>query len=96
MPIIKKITKLKNLGLYTNFSWDTSLQELKQYNVIYGWNGTGKSTFSKLLGSLNTGSHEDFPDLEYQILDSDGNNHTHGSVFSMSTSPFSEHPVSLE
>lgn len=82
MPIIKKITKLKNLGLYTNFSWDTSLQELKQYNVIYGWNGTGKSTFSKLLGSLNTGSHEDFPDLEYQILDSDGNNHTHGSVFS--------------
>lgn len=81
MPIIKKVTKLKNLGIYTSFNWDASLQELKQYNVIYGWNGTGKSTFSKLLGALNEGSHPDFPSLEYQIHDSDGSTHTHGTAF---------------
>ena len=64
MAILKKITKLKNLGVYTDFSWG-NLPEFKQYNVIYGWNGTGKTTLSKLLGSLNNGSHVDFPLLEY-------------------------------
>ena len=77
MAILKKITKLKNLGVYTDFSWG-NLPEFKQYNVIYGWNGTGKTTLSKLLGSLNNGSHVDFPLLEYQIQDSDGIVHSQG------------------
>lgn len=81
MSALRKITKLKNLGVYADFSWSASLPELKRYNVIYGWNGTGKTTLSKLLGALNTGSHADFPLLEYQIQDSDSGMHVHGSAY---------------
>jgi wobble nucleotide-excising tRNase len=81
MAILKKITKLKNLGVYTDFSWG-DLPEFKQYNVIYGWNGTGKTTLSKMLGSLNTGSLPEFTTLEYSILDDEGNTHSQGSKFS--------------
>ena len=81
MTTLKKITKLKNLGVYADFSWGSDLPELKQYNVVYAWNGTGKTTLSKMLGALNTGSHTDFTSLEYSVLDSDGNTHTQGSEF---------------
>lgn len=34
MATIKKITKLKNLGIYDDFSWAGDLPELKQYNLV--------------------------------------------------------------
>lgn len=82
MATLKKITKLKNLGIYDDFSWTGDLPELKQYNLVYGWNGTGKTTLSKLLGALNTGSHSDFDTLEYSVLDNGGNTHSNGTLFS--------------
>lgn len=82
MAVLKKITKLKNLGIFNDFTWTRDLPELKKYNIIYGWNGSGKSTLSKFLGALNAGEHPDFTNLEYSILDSDGNSHTQGSSFS--------------
>lgn len=82
MATLKKITKLKNLGIYDDFSWTGDLPELKQYNLVYGWNGTGKTTLSKLLGALNTGSHPEFDTLEYSVLDNGGNTHSSGSPFS--------------
>lgn len=82
MAILKKITKLKNLGVYADFSWPSDLAELKKYNVIYGWNGTGKTTLSKLLGALATGSHPEFPALEYTVQDSGDGSHSQGSGFS--------------
>jgi wobble nucleotide-excising tRNase len=63
------------MGVYADFSWATGFPEFKDYNVIYGWNGTGKTTLSKLLGTLNTGSHPDFPSLEYTVQDSDASTH---------------------
>ena len=81
MATLKKITKLKNLGIYDDFSWSGDLPELKQYNLVYGWNGTGKTTLSKLLGALTTGSHPDFDSLEYSVLDNGGNTHSNGSSF---------------
>ena len=77
--MLKKIMKIKHLGLYDNYAWGGNLPDFKQYNVIYGWNGTGKTTLSKLLWALNSGSHPDFPSLEYSIQDADGNTHTQGT-----------------
>ena len=94
MAIIKKITKLKNLGVYTDFSWGSDLPDLKQYNVIYGWNGTGKTTLSKMLGALNTGNHPEFSTLEYSILDSNGNSHTQGSEFTTKIKVFNSEFIS--
>jgi len=81
MATIKKITRLKKLGVYDDFSWSSGLPDFKRYNVIYGWNGTGKTTLSKLLGALNVGSHPDFDTLEYSVLDGDGATHSQGTAF---------------
>lgn len=83
MATLKKITKVKNLGVYIDLNSSTH-PEFKRYNVIYGSNGTGKTTLSKLLGALNEGSHPEFPSLEYQVETSD---QTHLSQGSKSTTP---------
>jgi wobble nucleotide-excising tRNase len=94
MAILNKITKLKNLGVYTDFDWGSDLPEFKQYNVIYGWNGTGKTTLSMMLGALNRGSHPEFPTLEYSVVDSDGNSHTQGSEFATKVKVFNSEFIS--
>ena len=40
---IKKIVKIKKYRIFRDFSWYGSLPEFKDYNLIYGWNGSGKT-----------------------------------------------------
>jgi wobble nucleotide-excising tRNase len=48
--MIKKIVKIKNIGIFRDFNWnDSSIPEFKKYNAFYGWNGTGKTTITRLL-----------------------------------------------
>lgn len=70
--MIKKILKLKNLGIFIDYKCDPNLPEFKRYNLIYGWNGSGKTTLSQLFSSLETGESETFPNLEYKIQTTDG------------------------
>lgn len=49
--MIIKIDKLKNFGIYKNFAWNR-LDKFKQENLIYGWNYSGKTTFSNLFQNL--------------------------------------------
>jgi len=49
--VIIKIDKLKNFGIYKNFAWNR-LDKFKQENLIYGWNYSGKTTFSNLFQNL--------------------------------------------
>lgn len=70
--MIKKILKLKNLGIFIDYKCDPNLPEFKRYNLIYGWNGSGKTTLSQLFTSLETGKSETFPNLEYKIQTADG------------------------
>ena len=49
--MIKKITKLKDFGIYNDFRWNT-LDEFSKKNLIYGWNYSGKTTLSKLFENL--------------------------------------------
>lgn len=69
--MIKKVKKVKNLGLFSNYSWDSSLPDFGRYNLFYGWNGSGKTTLSKLFDAFETGKSTDFPSLEYEF-DFDG------------------------
>lgn len=80
--IIKKITRIKNLGVFSDFRSSGSLPEFKRYNIIYGWNGSGKTTLSKLFAYLNTGKCEELSTLQYQILDDTGVTYSQGQVFS--------------
>ena len=70
--MIKKIKKIKNLGVFSSYQWDSTLPDFERYNLFYGWNGTGKTTLSKLFASLEQGQAAEFSDLEYEI-EADGN-----------------------
>lgn len=51
--MIKRIQKLKGCGIFRDFSWPASgLDDCKRFNLVFGWNGTGKSTLSGILRQL--------------------------------------------
>lgn len=46
---ITRITKIRGHRVFRDFAWPNDLQAFAQFNVIYGWNGCGKTTLSSLL-----------------------------------------------
>ncbi len=48
---INKINKLKNFGIFQDFSWESNLPDFKKLNLIYGWNRSGKTTISRIFAS---------------------------------------------
>jgi ABC-type molybdenum transport system ATPase subunit/photorepair protein PhrA len=46
---LTKIEKIKDYHIFKDFTWDDSIPEFKRYNLIYGWNGSGKTTIANLL-----------------------------------------------
>lgn len=71
--MIKKLIKIKNLGLFSDYKWDPTLADFEKYNLFYGWNGSGKTTLSKLFACLELGNTPEFSDLEYDIEYENGN-----------------------
>ena len=50
--LISRITRLRHAGVLRDFTWPAELPTFGRYNLIYGWNGSGKTTISKLLRAL--------------------------------------------
>jgi len=46
--MISKISKLKYFGIFRDFSWDASTPDFARFNLIFGWNKSGKTTFSRV------------------------------------------------
>lgn len=70
--MITKVKKIKNLGIFYDYSAPLSAPVFKRYNLIYGWNGSGKTTFSRLFCALESGGLAQFPELEYKLETSTG------------------------
>lgn len=70
--MIVRISKIKGLGIFSDFNWPDSLADFARYNVIYGPNGSGKTTLSKLFSVFPTGTSNDYPDLKYLVDTTDG------------------------
>lgn len=49
--MIRKIAKLTNFGIFQDFQWKTELPDFKKFNLIYGWNRSGKTTISRVFES---------------------------------------------
>lgn len=49
---IERISKIKSHRIFRGFAWSHDLLDFKEKNLIYGWNGTGKSTLSNLFRSI--------------------------------------------
>lgn len=88
--MISKITKIKNLGIFADYAPKHNLRDFKKYNLIYGWNGSGKTTFSKIFDSLHIGSHVEFPEMEYEIEDEMGVKYQHGVSFTQKIRVFNQ------
>ncbi|MBO0341013.1 AAA family ATPase [Flagellimonas profundi] len=52
--MISKIEFIKDFGILKDISNTGQIQGFEKYNLIYGWNGSGKSTFSKLFNCLKS------------------------------------------
>ncbi len=73
--MIKKITKLKKLGIFHDFSWKIALPEFNKFNLIYGWNRSGKTTISRVFESCEKGNDrfKQYPENgEFELKTSDG------------------------
>lgn len=46
--MFEKISKLMKFGIFRDFSWGNDTPSLASFNLIYGWNKSGKTTLSKV------------------------------------------------
>lgn len=45
---ITRLSKAKDYRIFRDFSWPANLPDFARFNVIYGWNGSGKTSMSNL------------------------------------------------
>jgi len=45
--MITKAPKLRNFVIFQDFIWKADIPEFKRFNLIYGWNRSGKTTMSR-------------------------------------------------
>ena len=71
--MIRKFEAIKQLGVFPNYKWESGLDQFESFNLIYGWNGTGKSTLSRLLRYLEDNQYlpEDW-EPKFKIATDDG------------------------
>ena len=51
--MIKQIKKIKKIAVFRDFSWDSNnAPEFNKYNAFYGWNGSGKTTITRILSAF--------------------------------------------
>nr|WP_225750868.1 AAA family ATPase [Pseudoclavibacter sp. Marseille-Q3772] len=50
--MIRKIARLKDYRFFRDFKWDNDVPDLKRISLIYGSNGTGKTTLASLFSEL--------------------------------------------
>lgn len=60
------------MGVFDNYTWGAALPIFARYNVIYGDNGTGKTTLSRLFNILMSGASAEHPDLSYKLSSTSG------------------------
>jgi wobble nucleotide-excising tRNase len=67
--MITKINKIKDFGVFKNFN-GSALPELKTFNLIYGWNYSGKTTLSRVFRCLEKGElHDDYLTATFEMED---------------------------
>ena len=77
--LIKEIRKIKNTGILQDFNWNSlkispkgvRYLDFKKINLIFVWNGTGKTTLSRVLRNFELGKVckklEKYKNSEYEI-----------------------------
>lgn len=70
--MLGKIERIRKFGIFDDFS-GSGLQEFRQFNLIYGFNYSGKTTLSRAFACLeNRAFHPDYAAAELSFSDGDG------------------------
>ena len=86
--MLAKINSIKKLGLvFADFSWSPDTPAFKPVNLIYGWNGCGKTTLTRLFDEISTLSDAD---VQFELEDSDGGQFGRGDVFPTAVRVFNQ------
>lgn len=80
MTSISRITRLRHPGVLRDFSWASDLPPFGRYNLIYGWNGSGKTTISKMFRALETRTPPTNGDVTFTINGIDVSSSTFGGA----------------
>lgn len=74
--MIRRIQHIKAFGVFADFQWPAGLPEFKQFNLIYGWNYSGKTTLSRAFRCFEQKlPHVDFAGAQVQLKAEDGTVH---------------------
>jgi wobble nucleotide-excising tRNase len=74
--MIHRLDRVKDFGCFHDFSWPVDLVPFKQFNLIFGWNYSGKTTFTRALRCFELKKHhDDFGGAEVQFCDTGGTVH---------------------
>ena len=66
--MIKKINKISKFAIFDNFKWSPDLPKFKKFNILYGWNWTGKTTLSRVFQCYESGlPDKDFSDSHFEL-----------------------------
>jgi len=71
--MLTSIKRVKNLGVFGDFTAANDLKDFNRFNLIYGENGSGKTTLSRLFSAMNDGAHPDYPALQFNAVTETGN-----------------------
>lgn len=64
---VERILKISGYRIFRSYRWPTELQAFSRYNLIYGWNGSGKTTISGLFRALEKRAAILEGDVEFAI-----------------------------
>lgn len=82
--MLKRIQRVKGLGVFGDYTSDANTSEFGAKNLIYGWNYSGKTTLSRLISLLERKElPPDLPPFSF-IIDAEGGTITEANY---STSP---------
>jgi wobble nucleotide-excising tRNase len=67
--MLKKINQIKDFGVFHNFG-GAALPEFRQFNLIFGWNYSGKTTLSRVFQCLEYSNHHpDYSAAKFSLRD---------------------------
>lgn len=72
--MIKRISHIKNFGVFRDYRRIGDIPNFKKLNIFYGWNYSGKTTIARLFNCLEREElHKHYATCEFEIIDQDDN-----------------------
>lgn len=91
--MLSKINRTEGLGLvFQDFRWAAATAPFKKFNLIYGWNGCGKTTLTRLFDLLS--APDGASGVSYFVETDDGQSYSETDTFPSPVRVFNQHYVS--